>query len=114
MPATESGQNLQLNALQDVIGFVSAHTGAPGDTGANEVSGAPYSRVAYAFPEPAGGEIDETGDVDIDIPGGTTVTHVAFYAAASGGAPVYWIVLPSAQTQPSDWILRISRALIGF
>lgn len=114
MPATETGANLQLNALQDVIGFVSAHTAAPGNSGANEASGGVYARQAYAFPEPAASEIDETDDVDIPIPGGVTVTHVGYWDAVSGGTMLYWIALASPQTQANDWVLRVSRTAIGF
>jgi hypothetical protein len=80
-----------LNALRGVnpttpITHVSAHTAAPNDSGSNEVSGGSYARAAIAFNAASGGSMDDsTNGAVINIPAGTTVTHIGFWSASSAG-----------------------------
>lgn len=86
MPYSTAGKNLMLNALRGTGGIthVSAHSAAPGDTGASEIAGA--TRQPIAFAAPAGGTMDDTTNgAVIPIPAGQTVTHIGFWSAASAG-----------------------------
>lgn len=83
MPYSTAGKNAMLDALG--ITHVSAHTADPGDTGANEVTGGSYARQAITFGAAAAGAIDSSNQPTIPIPGGTTVTHIGFWDALTGG-----------------------------
>lgn len=83
MPYTASGKNTMLDSLG--ISHVSLHTADPGQTGASEVSGAPYARAAITFDAATGGAKDSAQDVQIGVPAGTTITHVGYWSAATGG-----------------------------
>lgn len=66
--------------------YASLHTADPGDTGANEVSGAGYSRMAIAFSAASGGAIANSAAVSWTAGAAWgTITHWALWDAASGG-----------------------------
>lgn len=83
MPYTVAGKNRMLAALGAT--HVSAHTADPGDSGTNEVSGGSYARSAITFNAPAAGSLDSSNVPAISIPAATTVTHVGYWDALSGG-----------------------------
>lgn len=92
MPYTPTGKNLMLDALRGInptiaAAYASLHTGAPGDSGANEVTGGSpaYARKAITFGAASGGSMAATNQPVFDVPGSTTVTHVGFWSAVSGG-----------------------------
>jgi len=87
MPYSPAGKNLMLDALGAVAVFVSLHDGAPGDNGANEISGgAPaYIRKAITWNGAAAGSIDSSNAPELDVPSSTTVAYVGFWSAESGG-----------------------------
>lgn len=67
--------------------YVSLHSGAPGDTGANEISGGSpaYARKSTAFSAAAAGSMDNSDAPVFDVPAGTTVAHVGFWDAVTAG-----------------------------
>ena len=70
--------------------YVSLHTGDPGNTGANEVSGGSYARQSAAFSNAVGGSSTVASNSSIvTFPAATaswgTITHFAIWDAASGG-----------------------------
>ncbi len=92
MPYTNAGKNLMLDALRGVapgvsVAYASLHTASPGEAGANELTGGSpaYARKAVTFGAASGGAIAATNQPVFDVPGGTTVTHVGFWSAVSGG-----------------------------
>ena len=80
------------NAVVDAAGvnsgafYFAAHTGDPGTTGANEVTGGAYVRK-LATPPAASAGTTTYPKASIPIPGNTTVTYWALYTTASGGTP---------------------------
>lgn len=64
-----------LAATQDVT-HLSLHDGDPGTTGANELSGGDYERVARTYAEPEGGVADLTAPATFQVP--------------AGAQPLYW------------------------
>ena len=65
--------------------YVSLHDDDPGETGANEASGASYARQAVTFAAAAGGTSTSDTVVEFsDMPAGTW-THVGLWDAASDG-----------------------------
>ena len=68
--------------------YLSLHTAAPGETGANEVVGAGYARQAVAWGAPTNGVGTNSGTVTVPVPtsgGPFAVTHVGLWDAVSGG-----------------------------
>ena len=92
MPYSTAGKNLMLDALRGTnptvaIAFASLHTSSPGDDGANEVTGGSpaYVRKAITMAAPSAGAIAASTQPVFDVPASTTVTHVGFWSAVSGG-----------------------------
>ncbi len=92
MPYSTAGKNLMLDALRGTnptvaLAYASLHTNDPGDTGASEVTGgAPaYARKAVTMGAASAGAIAATNQPVFDVPAETTVTHVGFWSAVSGG-----------------------------
>lgn len=84
MGFTDAGLNAAVGAVTALGDWISAHTGDPSTTGANEVTGGSYAREQTTWGSAANG--DQTGtQVSIDIPASTTVTHWGIWSASSGG-----------------------------
>lgn len=65
--------------------FASLHT-AYSATGASEVSGGTYARVAVTFAAPSGQSMSLSGGpYTLNVPASTTVEFVGFWSASSGG-----------------------------
>jgi len=111
MPLNNTSKNLMLTQLAGVVAYVSAHTGDPGTTGANEVSGGSYARKAIAWGAASAGQINATGTVDISIPGSTTVSYVGLWSAVTGGT-FYGSDDIAAETFAAAGTLRINSAEI--
>ena len=84
------GKNLMLNALiatnpTTPVTHASLHTADPGDTGSNEVVGGTYARKSITFSAADAGSLDSSNAPVIDVPGGTTITHVGFWSAVTAG-----------------------------
>lgn len=99
-----ANENAILNALLRNVSFtgpatvyVSLHTGDPGQTGANEVSGGSYARQAAAWSAASGGSIANSGALSFTMPA-STITHWGVWSAASGGTYQHGGVLASSQT----------------
>src|ERR1044072_6514179 len=77
-------RNAAVNAVGQNGGadWFSLHTGDPGTTGANEVTGGTYARVSAAYPAAANGSSTNAG-ATINVPAGTTVTHWSRWTAQS-------------------------------
>ncbi len=87
MPFYASGLNAAANGIAAAGTYISAHTADPTSSGGSEVVGGSYARQQTTWGSASDG--DRTGSqVAIPIPAGTTVTHWAIYAAASGGTPL--------------------------
>lgn len=88
MPYSTAAKNAMLNHLGTLVTHASLHSADPGDSGASEIAGgAPaYARKAIAWNAAAAGAMDDTAAAKVfDVPAGTTVTHVGFWGAVSGG-----------------------------
>lgn len=102
MPYATDVANAMLELL-DATGthpatHLSMHTGDPGDTGANEVTGGSYTRQAITWAPAADGAKSITNAPVFQIPAGTAITHFGLWSAASGGAWRGGDALPSPET----------------
>jgi hypothetical protein len=67
-------------------GFISLHTASPSTTGANEVTGGTYARVAVTWAAASGGSVSNNGSsLSINLPTGVTATHFGVWSASSAG-----------------------------
>lgn len=74
--------------------YISLHTASPGTTGANEVTGGAYARVAVTFGAPSLGSMTNTGIISVNVPASTTVTHFSYWDSSNTGAtpvPGNWL-----------------------
>lgn len=77
--------------------FISLHTGNPGTTGANEVVGGSYIRVATTWGAISGGSV--TGSqVTINVPSSTTISYWGLWDASTSGNYYDGGQLPTAVT----------------
>ena len=101
MSITTAAKNTMLDAL--TVTQASLHSGFPGLTGANEISGGSpaYARKAITFGAASGGTRTTSGSVNFDVPV-TTVRWVGLWNvgtfigyAPNGGSPKEFVVDPS-------------------
>lgn len=87
MGLNTAGLNVAATAVAGVVGFLSLHTADPGAGGSNEVAGGTpaYARKAVTWNTAAAGGVDNSNTSVFDVPAATTVTHVGFWSAATGG-----------------------------
>lgn len=93
MPYTDIAKDQMLDAVcrgetpPDPIGEASLHSGFPGTTGANEISGgAPaYARQTITFDEASGGSSNSSVAPVFDVPASTTIQFVGYWS--SPGSP---------------------------
>ena len=92
------------------VTHVSAHTADPGESGTNEVSGGSYTREAISFSAASGGNLDSSTQPQLNIPGTpTTVSHIGFWTASSGGTFLGYKAITS-ETFNNDGTLTITDA----
>lgn len=85
MGLNTNGRHAALAGLAAVITHVSAHTGLPDANGSSEVVGGAYARIPVTWAAPASGLRGNTALLTVEIPAGTTVTHLGFWSALTGG-----------------------------
>lgn len=95
-----SGKTALLNGFTGQAGYVSLHTADPGATGTSEVAGGSpaYARKAVSWGTPANGSVASNGAVVFDVPGSTTITHLGYWSAATGGTFLGSRALDASQT----------------
>jgi hypothetical protein len=105
MSAYSSAVNELNNALLEIVTtkgarYISLHTASPGTTGASEVTGGTYARVATTWGSIAAGSV--TGSqVTINVPASTTIQYWGIWDAASGGNYYDGGALPAQETYGS-------------
>ena len=92
MPLSTNGMNLLLDQTlraspTDLSAslYASLHDGYLGLTGANEVTGGTYARVAMTFGAASGGSADSSSTPQLNVPAGTTVQFIGLWTALTGG-----------------------------
>ena len=89
--------------------YVSLHTGDPSTTGANEVTGGTYSRVAVTWNSPSSGTVTQSNALSINLPASTTVSYFGVWSASTSGT--YYIggaLSPSITTGSSAGVITIA------
>lgn len=104
---TEANQALSTTGW----GFVSLHTADPGTTGASEVTGGTYARVAVTWNSPSGGSVTNSNALTINLPASTTATYFGVWSASTSGT--YYIggaLSPSVSTGGTAGTVSIAAA----
>ena len=102
---TEANQALSTTGWS----YVSLHTADPGTTGASEVSGGTYARVAVTWNSPSGGSVSNCGALSINLPASTTASYFGVWSATTAGT--YYIggaLSPSVTTGASAGVITIA------
>lgn len=89
MALAAAGEARVLTGLLDTV-FLSLHTADPSTTGANEVSGGSYARLATAFTQTGSNPTTAANSAVEQFTQATaswgTITHFGLWTAASGGS----------------------------
>ena len=89
--------------------YVSLHTADPGTTGASEVTGGTYARVAVSWNAASSGSVTQSGALSINLPASTTASYFGVWSASTSGT--YYIggaLSPSITTGTSAGVVTIA------
>jgi hypothetical protein len=79
---SDAGVDDALSGESDV--YISLHSASPGTTGANEITGGTYARVATTWSAAAASSRAGSAVV-INVPAGVTITHFGIYTLGTAG-----------------------------
>tara|TARA_B110000483_G_scaffold144340_1_gene172323 strand:+ start:4504 stop:4881 length:378 start_codon:yes stop_codon:yes gene_type:complete len=87
--------------------YLGLFTSNPGEGGGTEISGNGYTRKAVTFTV-TGDTATNSGAVEFDVATGSwgTISHVAVFDAASGGAQIAYAALTTAKAIDTGDVLR--------
>lgn len=94
----DAGKNALLNGLAASVSYVSLHTADPGLSGSAEVTGGAYTRETSLWAAAASASVSTSASVVFDVPGSTTINHLGYWSASSGGTFFGSRALDTAQT----------------
>ena len=89
--------------------FLSLHSADPGTTGASEIAGGAYARVAVAWSVAASSTVSNTGALSVNLPASTTAAYFGVWSAITVG--VYYIggaMTPAVTTGTSAGVVTIA------
>lgn len=102
---TEANQALSTTGW----GYVSLHTADPSTTGASEVTGGTYARVAVTWNAASSGSVTQSNALSINLPASTTASYFGVWSASTAGT--YYIggaLSPSITTGASAGVVTIA------
>lgn len=108
MALVAAGLNAQVAGLTAVAVYASLHTADPSTNGANEVSGGSYTRESISWGSASGGTATSNAEIVFDVPGSTTITHLGYWSAVSGGTFYGSRALDTNQTYATDGTYTIA------
>lgn len=85
MALTNAVLDVGNNAITAVLGFASLHTANPGGTGANEVTGGGYTRIAAVWDPSSGAVAALDGALDFVGPANGAAQYIGFWSLISAG-----------------------------
>ncbi len=115
MPFASPALNTAAVAVAGSIAYISLHSGAPGTTGTNEISG---GSPAYARKAPTYGTPDANNRVDLqaallfNVPASTTVAAIGFWTALTGGTFLGSATFAAAETFSAAGELSLTSAAV--
>lgn len=115
MAFTEAATNAAVDAITDLVGYVSLHTADPGSSGSSEVTGGSpaYARQAVTYSAADDGSAGIDAAEEFNVPASTTVTHFGLWSAASGGTFYGGFALSASETFANQGIYRLTAQTIS-
>jgi len=98
MALNDNGLNAQVGGLTAVAGYASLHTAEPDASGSSEVTGGSYTREAISWAAASSGTAASDADIVFDVPTSTTITHLGYWSASTGGTFYGSRALDTSQT----------------
>lgn len=108
MALNSNGLNAQVSGLTAVASYASLHTAEPNTSGSNEVTGGSYTRESISWDSATNGTAVSSAPIVFDVPGTTTITHLGYWSAASGGTFYGSRQLNAQQTYATDGTYTIA------
>jgi hypothetical protein len=114
MSLSTSGRNAAAAGVTALSGYASLHTGDPGTTGANEVTGGSpaYARKAVTWAAASGGNVITSASVTFDVPAGTTIRDMGLWSALTGGTFYGGDALSSPETYGAQGTYALTTATV--
>lgn len=108
--ASAACENGALSGISALTGhFYSLHTATTSTTGASEVSGGTYARVAVTWGTPSAGSMANTGALTLNLPASTTAAFSGDWSLITAG--VFYIgaaLSPSVTTGSSAGTVTVA------
>jgi hypothetical protein len=83
--------NAAVNGIGALVAKFSLHSANPSTTGANELAGGAYARVAGTVASASGGVAHPSADYTLNVPAGSTVAYFGMWTSGDvwvGGGPL--------------------------
>lgn len=103
-----AGLNAYVTGFTAVAVYASLHTADPSTGGANEVTGGSYTRESISWGAASAGTAASDASIVFDVPGSTTITHLGYWSAVSGGTFYGSRALDTSQTYATDGTYTIA------
>lgn len=110
MAFSVAAENLAVTGIKNAGTFISLHTADPGSTGASEVTGGTYARIATTWGTVSNSAVTGSA-VTIDVPAGTTITHWGLSSLVTAGTFYYGGTLPAPETFGSNGTYSLTPTL---
>jgi hypothetical protein len=94
--------------------YVSLHTADPSTTGASEVTGGTYTRVAVTWNAPSAGAVTNSSAININLPATTTAAYFGIWSASTAGT--YYVggaLSPSVTTGASAGVVTVAAGALS-
>ncbi len=96
--ASSTAEDVALTAVTSSTLYISLHSTDPGTTGASEIAGGSYARIAVTWASAAAGSIANSNTLTINVPTSTTVAYFGLWSAQTAGTYYVGGALSSSQT----------------
>ena len=103
-----AGLNAQVSGLTAVAVYASLHTADPSTGGTSEVTGGSYARESISWGAALAGTAASDAPIVFDVPGSTTITHLGYWSALTGGTFYGSRALDTEQTYATDGTYTIA------
>lgn len=103
-----AGLNAQVSGLTAVAVYASLHTADPSTGGTSEVTGGSYARESISWGAASAGTAASDAPIVFDVPGSTTITHLGYWSALTGGTFYGSRALDTSQTYATDGTYTIA------
>jgi hypothetical protein len=109
---SNTGVDDALAAIAAAGTYISLHSASPATTGANEISGGTYARVATTWAA-AASSADAGSQVTINVPASTTIAYFGIWSALTGGTYLGGGPLPTSETYTGAGNYLLTPTLAG-